>query len=425
MAEIPKAGELSQQLGEKAPEEDRTKEAVLLFDEDRELLEAAGKILAQQLPFADIVCVAGLDEFRECLQQREFEVVVLEHLLSEISGIELIVELKLRDREPGVLVLSKTSDPQVLATVYNAGCQRCIVKEGRWLDELAPAVRHLLRIKRLEEQNASLIAKLTEANVQLCDKNKRLDEFSGTVAHDIRGPLGGINMKLEYMCDMYAEEVDPRLKKLLSSTLDSSRRLLGVVQAMYEFAKIGARAESLEEVRLPQLIEEVVQDLHFDESLDIQIGIGDLPAVWGNPHLLRKVFINLINNAVKYSDKQQIVINITPTRTFEKSIGRFCEFAVEDNGPGIPEEDLGEIFTMFRRGKDAGKKCDGVGIGLSVVKQIVEVHYGQIRAFSEPGGGARFVISLPLERIELNEHALTAANAAAGSAPYNIRMLWK
>ena len=376
-------------------------ESILIFDEDDQDLERVHSTLSQQLAFAQIVAVKSLAAFREALASRQYDLVIIEHMLSEVSGVELQLELKLSDHEPAVLMLSRSAAPETLSYIYNTGGHRCIVKEGHWLDELGPAVRHLLRIRKLERENEALIAKLTEANVLLSEKNKRLDEFSGTVAHDIRGPLGGINMKLEYMYDVYRDEVDDRLKKLLGSTLESSQRLLEVVQAMYEFAKLGAKATAMQDVNLAQLIEEVVQDLHFDESLDIKIGIGELPHVWGNPHLLRKVFINLINNAVKYSDKKEIVINITPEKITERSLGHFGVLSLEDNGPGIAKGDLKELFTMFRRGKDAEKKCEGVGIGLSVVKRIIELHYGQIWASSETGRGARFTIMLPLEEIEL------------------------
>jgi signal transduction histidine kinase len=373
---------------------------ILIFDDGDEIVQSQA-VLTKQLPFADVEAVRSLVDFRKAVDVTDYDVVILEQTLRSISGVELLVEMKLKDTEPSVLVTSRSVDPYVLATVYNAGCHRCIVKEGRWLDELAPAVRHLLRIRRLERENAKLIAKLTEANCLLSDQNKRLDDFSGTVAHDIRGPLGGINMKLEYICDVYKDDVDERLAKLLTSTFEASKRLLSVVQSMYEFAKIGAKAAKMEMLDLGRLVDEVVQDLNFQSDLDIQINISNLSQVWGNAPLLRKVFINLINNAVKYNDKETIVINIGQGEALLRSLGHFCEFYVEDNGPGIPKEELNDLFVMFRRGQDAEKKCEGTGIGLSVVKQIVELHYGTITVSSQIAKGTKFLFTLPLEEIEI------------------------
>ncbi len=376
------------------------KPQVLIFDDGVELQEMAD-VLSHQLPVAEVSIAANEDAFQNLVDKKDFDVIIIEQTMHDVSGIEQLVASRLLDSEPSVLAVSRSDDSELLSAVYGTGCYRCIVKEGRWLKELAPAVRHLLRIRRLERENAKLIAKLTEANVLLSEKNKRLDEFSGTVAHDIRGPLGGINMKLEYICDIYKDDVDERLSKLLVGTFDASKRLLSVVQSMYEFAKIGAKAAKMETFSLGKLVDEVVQDLNFRDDLDIQISIQELPEVWGSDPLIRKIFINLINNAVKYNDKKQILINIGQGEITHRSLGEFAEFYVEDNGPGIPESEMNDLFTMFRRGRDADKKCDGVGIGLSVVKQIAELHYGSVGVSASALGGTRFSFTLPLQEIEL------------------------
>lgn len=154
------------------------------------------------------------------------------------------------------------------------------------------------------------------------------------------------------------------------------------------------------EVNLATLVEEVVGDLSFDDSLDIKLGIGELPTVWGNSNLLRRLFINLINNAVKYNDKKEIVVNIGVRNVHEKSIARFAEVFVEDNGPGIPKDEIKDVFTMFSRGSAAKPDKDGIGIGLAIVHRIIEIHFGKITVESEVGKGTRFVMLLPLEKID-------------------------
>src|SRR5690606_31553351 len=140
-----------------------------------------------------IVPASSAADFREQINNSAFDMVVLDHKLSDCDGIELIHEIKLKDWDPAILVVSRATNPKDIAEAYNSGCHRCVVKQGGWADEIPPAVRHMMRMKRLEEENGRLVAKLTEANGMLAEKNKRLDEFSGTVAHDIRGPLGTIS----------------------------------------------------------------------------------------------------------------------------------------------------------------------------------------------------------------------------------------
>ena len=234
----------------------------------------------------------------------------------------------------------------------------------------------------------------------LAERNKRLDEFSATVSHDIRGPLGGITMKLEYLIENHREEVAGRFAEVLKRALDSSKRLTGVVQAMYEFAKLGKEANRMESIALTTLVEEIVSDMPFDPDLDINIGIAELPTIWGNPDLIRRVFINLVSNAVKYNDNSPIELNIGCAAVIERSIGSFAEIFVEDNGRGIPESELKDIFTLFGRGSSA-QGTEGAGIGLAVVQRIVELHMGQISVGSKVGQGTRFVLSLPMQPVEL------------------------
>lgn len=375
-------------------------EAVLIVDGNNEHLRQSRDLIARQLPEALIIPVSSITHCRELINSQEFDVVVLDHDLTSRNATELIHELRLKDHEPGVLVVSSSSDPRLVSEIYNTGVHKCIVKEGRWLEELGPAVRHLLRIRRLEDENRRLVARLTEANMLLQEKNRRLDEFSATVAHDIRGPLGGISMKLEYLLETYGTTLEPRFIDLLTKAFTSTQRLTQIVQSMYSYAKLGAKAARMSEIDLVQLVEEVISDIHFSEALEIKIGIGNLPRVWGNPDLLRRLFINLLTNAVKYNNKPEIIINVGIVQLTDKSLGRFAEIYVEDNGPGIPQNEIKNIFSMFTRGSTSADDTEGAGIGLAVVQRIAELHYGSVRVESEVGRGTKFIVSLPVEKID-------------------------
>lgn len=373
---------------------------ILLLDGSMDDLRLERDIVAKQLPDALITPVGSIAQYLEIIAAHDFDLVVLDQELAPHGAVELIQELKLKDSEPGVLVLSRSADPKLVAELYNSGCHKCIVKEGRWVEDFGPAVRHLLRLRRLEEENRRLVARLTEANMMLQEKNRRLDEFSATLAHDIRGPLGGISMKIEYLLEEYDSRFDGRCRDLLGTALKSTRRLMQLVQSMYSFAKLGAKANRMEELSLGQLVEEVIGDMHFAESQNVRIGVGELPNIWGSADLLRRLFINLLSNAVKYNDKSEIIINVGMRRAITRSIGDFAEIFVEDNGPGIPSEEIKTIFSMFTRGSSNPNQAEGTGIGLAVVQRIAELHYGSVHVESEPGNGTRFVITLPLQRLD-------------------------
>ncbi len=379
----------------------RKPQHILIFDESEVDLQATDELLTSSFPEAMVTAVGDLAEYRQEISGKDYDLVVLNHDLSQENPRKLINELRLKDFEPAVLVVSRSTSPQAVAEAYASGCHKCIVQNEAWREEMAPAIRHLLRIRRLEDENRKLLSRLTEANILLEEKNKRLDDFSATLAHDIRGPLGGITMKLEYIIDTHEGKLDVKFGEMLKRTLQSTARLTSVVQGMYEFARLGAKAAHMCEVPLTELIKEVVSDLSFDDKLDIRIGLGDLPAVvWGNANLLRRLFTNLINNAVKYNNKNEVIINIAVRAVVDKSIARFAEIYVEDNGPGIPPEELKDIFSMFTRGSSAKNDKEGLGIGLAIVQRIAELHFGKVTVESEVGKGTRFVLLMPIEKID-------------------------
>jgi signal transduction histidine kinase len=239
--------------------------------------------------------------------------------------------------------------------------------------------------------------RLTAANAKLEEKNRRLDDFCATIAHDIRGPLASLILKTEYIVDAYQESLDQRCTRLLTRAAESAHRLIGVVQGMYEFAKVGAGIVRFEMVDLRELVSEVIGDLNIEDSVEIKIGVGSLPNVWGNPSLLRRVFVNLLSNSIKYSDKEEVCINLGCEGEVVQGDERFVKLYVEDNGPGIASEEIATIFEMFKRGRSHKDQTDGMGIGLAVVQRVVELHHGTIELTSERGHGCRFTFLLPTE----------------------------
>ena len=375
-------------------------ESILILENDQEQIRRLELMLRDDVPGAALTAVRSLAEYSALPKESEFDVVVVDHDLTEGRGIEFIHELKLRDYDPAVLFVAHSADPSILAAYFNSGCERYILKGDKYLDELGPAVRHAIRLRRLEEQNRKLLAKLTETNKLLDEKNRRLDEFSASVAHDLRGPLAGVVMKLQYLIDDTALQQQPKTHELMKRALGSAERLTDILQGMYSYAKLGAQSARMNELDLTRLVEEVAGDLHFSETLNVKIGIGELPIVWGNSHLLRRALMNLINNGVKYNDKPEIIINIGCEAIEQSGLGRFARIFVEDNGRGVSDDDIPNMFSLFWRGASTVADTEGLGFGLSVVQRVVELHYGKISVTSKLGSFTRFTFTLPVEKID-------------------------
>ena len=369
---------------------------ILIVDEEECSREETTSSIVDQLPSAVVEAAASVSELRSLLQETSFDVVILDYNLSGVEPIELLHEIRMGEHEPAVLFVSAPSHPEIIAEMYNHGCQRCVVKDGAWRPQLGPTIRHALRYRKLRERNRELNSRLVESNLLLAEKNRRLDEFSATVAHDIRGPLASLSMKMDFILTESKFELNAPARAMLTSGLESVERLTRIVQSMYEYAKLGASAAQMTDVELGPLVQEVLADMHFSEDSRIIVGLGELPKVWGNRDLLRRLFTNLISNAVRYNDSPQIALSIGVAEGCPECPGELVELFVEDNGRGIPETDLGTIFGMFQRGSSASSDTEGLGVGLAVVQRIAELHGGRVWVSSRVGSGSRFSFSLPL-----------------------------
>lgn len=361
----------------------------------RELPELLN-VIAAPLSISQVVSADAL--FAE-LQANQFDLLILDEGCSEGTTTALLRELKLFEHEPAVILITTSGDLRTVIEAYDEGCHKCVVRDGGWLQEAGAAVRNLLRMKRLERENARLLSRLTETNYLLEEQNKRLSDFAATLAHDIRGPLGGIIMKLEFIVERFARELNPKCSELMQRAVRSSERLMGVVQAMYDFTKLGSKAAVMSEVALDVLVKEVVADLHLDQSADVTITVDPLPPIWGNVALLRRVFVNLINNALKYNDRSPRCVHVGIRGRFFGTIAEFAEISVSDNGRGIAAQELSSVFSMFVRGSNVTDDA-GSGLGLSIARRILEMHFGNIRVESTVGTGSTFILSLPVEPVD-------------------------
>ncbi len=377
-------------------------ESVLILDQSGKEGAGVAAALVRELPDSLVDAVASVEALRDKLKSQPFDIVVLDHDLAGGKGtLELLHELKTLDVEPSVLVVTSSNEGRTINDLYRYGCDRCVVRDDRFYQELAPQVRHALRYRRLSETNRYLQARLIELNVLLEEKNKRLDEFSSTVAHDIRGPLSGLSMKLDFILDQYKTNLDQRCTTLLTNSQRSIERLMDMVQGMYEFAKLGSQANNMAEVDLEKVFEELAEDLDVAKSSEVKIHLGKLNKVWGNKGLLRRVFQNLLSNSIKYNSKSVIEISVHQASQYTSSLGVFGEFVLADNGVGIPQSEVPFIFDMFRRGSSSRTDESGAGIGLAVVRRIIELHYGKVTVESKEGEGTTFTIHLPLDPIKI------------------------
>lgn len=256
----------------------------------------------------------------------------------------------------------------------------------------------------------SVITRLVEANSRLINFQVMQASFVSQVAHEFRSPLAIIKGSLDNLgdglhgalsedqkepIDMCEKEVE-RLKRLISDLLDVSQIEAGKL-------RLEKTELILQEVLKP--VTQSVSDLVNKRGLELIVKLPSAPAVcYGDKDRLSQVFLNLISNAIKFTEKGSITLSLTENENNYL-------ITIEDTGRGIEEKDLGKIFEKFERVGD--KSLEGSGLGLSIVKVIIENHNGSIDAESQLGVGSRFLVTLPMYHTALAiEKAQKGLNAA-------------
>jgi PAS domain S-box-containing protein len=250
--------------------------------------------------------------------------------------------------------------------------------------------------KSLRDLNASLEKQARELSIS----NAELEQFAYVASHDLQEPLRMVTSFLTQLEKRYGESLDDKAQKYIYFAVDGAKRMREIILDLLEFSRVGHYDSPFTKVDIAELINEV-KALHrkaIEEKGAKIVMTTEMPEILGQRSPLLQVFQNLIGNSLKYSQKDtRPRIEISANKK-----GKEWLFAVKDNGIGISEDYHDKIFVIFQRlhGKD---EFDGTGMGLAIVKKIVESFHGQIWLESEEGEGATFFFTLPNQKNRKNE----------------------
>lgn len=243
-------------------------------------------------------------------------------------------------------------------------------------------LRHELQaVKQTEAENGRLLEKLTAANQDLTD-------FAYIVSHDLKAPLRGIGSIAEWLSADYAEKFDQEGQELMDLLLRRVTRLQNFIEGILRYSRVGRLEQEWELVDLQPLVEDVIENLDPPKEISVTIH-NRLPRVYGGRVRLEQVFQNLLSNAIKYLDKPAGKIDIRTARQ-----NGSWEIKVADTGPGIEPRHFEKIFQIFQT-LAPRDEIESTGIGLTLVKKIVEMHGGRISVASKVGVGSAFTFTLP------------------------------
>ncbi len=251
------------------------------------------------------------------------------------------------------------------------------------LKALCRQVMNLLQLRKTAAQLEETVASLKE-------KNSDLEQFAYLAAHDLKSPLNNISSTAEIFADCYSNSLDQEGTTMLGFIQSASQKLKGLIEGLLEYSRSDAvLMENKVTVDLQELSDEVCSLFSADARISMTL-TSHLKSVVVNRAAIYRILINLVGNAVKYNDKEEVALELTVTEKDNR-----YEFQLKDNGPGIEEKYQKQIFEIF---KTLGTKdrygSTGNGIGLATVKKLTEKMGGSIAVSSTPPDGCTFTFQL-------------------------------
>lgn len=235
--------------------------------------------------------------------------------------------------------------------------------------------------------------KQSELMAQLENANRELNEFAYVVSHDLKAPLRGIGSLADWLIEDYSDKLDKEGTNNLRMLKSRVKRMHDLIEGLLTLARIGRTEGERTAVDLNRLVHDVIDFVSPPKNIKLIVDDG-LPVVYSDPTRLQQVFQNLISNAVKYIEKPKGEIRIVKA----EDDGSW-KFGVKDNGPGIERRHQEKIFKIFQT-LSPRDSYESTGVGLSIVKKIIETYGGRIWVESDVGKGSTFYFTLPKTRYE-------------------------
>jgi len=265
-------------------------------------------------------------------------------------------------------------------------------------------------VKRVEEAQA----KLARAQKQLKATQKEMDEYTYVISHDLKEPLRGIEAFSKFLVDDYRDKLDEEGRHRVDVIRKAALRMQRLINDLSKFSRLGHQRNPFTPVGLNAMLIHVRVNLQYAlDAKKVDLRVDKLPTVMCDATAMTEVFHNLISNAIKYNENAHPIVEIGCE---EKMVGPTgpAEYVVHvrDNGVGIKPEYFGKIFQLFQR---LQRDEEGTGIGLTIVKHVIEWHGGRVWLESEFGKGTTFYFTLP--KRELKEAQTATSTEATRTAP--------
>ena len=326
------------------------------------------------------------------------DLILLDIMMPDLDGYEVCRQLKSsQNQDIPIIFLSALREVSDQVKAFKLGAVDYITKPFE-VEEVLIRVENQLTIVKQKKQLAYQNEQLQQAqqelellNKEILRSNQELEQFTSIVSHDLRQPLTTMKSFAELLLLKYPDLFEGKPKTFLQYIIDGSNNMDQLIRDLLNYSRIGGVNKiELKQINTEELLNRVLINLtNKIEENQAEINIESLPNIIGDSSKLIELWQNLIENALKYRQKEITpIINISATENEDN----YC-FKIEDNGIGIEEEYYEQIFQIFQRLHGRGE-YEGTGVGLAICKKIVEFHGGKMWLESEYGKGTTFYFTI-------------------------------
>ena len=364
---------------------------IIVVDDEKPQLEALCSLL-QDAGFK-VMGFAEPDSALDLLKTQSFDVLLTDLRLPGMDGIELVQRARQLDSDLCAVLMTGHGSIKTAVDAMKLGVLDYILKPFK-VSELMPVVNRAIEVRKLKRQNTRLIQDLSTSNSRLLEMNHELDHFAGRVAHDLNSLCHIIQGFAGSLTRRAHSKLDEQEQRYLLRINEASARGGQLVSDLLAFARLGSGELKFNQVVLNEVVEKARAQVESAEGLrQADWSIAKLPDIEGDESLLEQVFVNLLSNALKFSQTRELATIVVEANILNEIV----EIKVIDNGAGFDPDRADGLFKPFHRLHNA-HDFEGHGMGLANVKRIIERHGGHITAESAPDKGAVFTLTLPIRQ---------------------------
>jgi two-component system phosphate regulon sensor histidine kinase PhoR len=277
-------------------------------------------------------------------------------------------------------------------------------EDARTIDvEIEGRVYRVDKIMRVEDQGPAVAVSFEDVTRER-EAEQAKSDFTAQIVHDLRGPLSGIQGTLEFVLSQEKTNLDSVYADLLQEAQRESERMMNLINEILDFSKIksGEFTMESEPVRVAGVLKRAVRSLQSvagrDEVFLLSAHGRDVPQIIGSMEKLTQAVINLISNSLKFTPKKGL-ISVGAQIVRNNDVAESIVITVTDSGMGIKAQEIEKIFEKYKQsGTKSLRGGGGTGLGLYIVKQVVEAHGGEVSVASVEGVGTSMVLRLPVKR---------------------------